>query len=388
MPKPDSHDAENLADEPVASIRSVYDGKLFPDEQIRTFRNIDRLFSTRTIARAGAVRPLPRRATPLRDLSFVSGGKTCDLYDYYSRNRLTGLLMMKDGEIAFERYEAGNTERTRWMSMSMAKSFATTLVGAAIKDGYIGGLEDPLDRYVPELKGGGYEGVSVRALLQMTSGVEWYEGYEDRASDRRRMLELQIEQKPGAILDLMASRPRAAEPGTVWNYSTGETHIVGALVHAATGRYLSDYLSEKIWSRLGMESDAAWWLEAPGGLEVAGSGMCATLRDYARFGLFMMNDGVIDGERVLPEGWVAEAGAPRMVGGKQVDYGFMWWPQPSSTGSFEDGAFRAGGIFGQYIYINPKEKVVVCVWSARSKPKFSEAIPDVDFFNAAVEALR
>jgi len=137
-----------------------------------------------------------------------------------------------------------------------------------------------------------------------------------------------------------------------------------------------------------MEANATWWLEAPQGLEVAGSGFSATLRDYARFGLFVLGDGVIDGQRVLPSGWVREGSIPRIVGGKRVDYGYMWWPVPSADGSFADDAFSARGIFGQFIYINPREEVVIVVWSSRSKPKGAEAILDNDFFNAVVAALR
>lgn len=374
---------------PLASVRDVYAGVLFPDEQIETFRNTEHLFPTRTVRRGDKpVAPFPRRSEPFPALSFESLGKRCDLYDYVSRNRTTSLLILKDGEIAFERHQFGNTDQTRWMSMSMAKSFSATLVGAAIQDGLIGGLEDQLVDYLPELRGGSYDGVSVRALLQMSSGVFWTEDQTDATSTRREMLELQIGQQPGAILKYMNSLPRLHPPGTVFNYSTGETHLVGALLRAVTGGPVADYLSRKFWSKLGMQSDAEWWLESPHGLEVAGSGLTATLHDYARFGLFMANDGVVDGERILPEGWVAEAGAPRVLNGQPVNYGFMWWPQPSRAGTFEDGAFRAGGIFGQYIYVNPAQKVVVVVWSARSKPLGADAIPDVDFFNAVTEALR
>jgi len=202
------------------------------------------------------------------------------------------------------------------------------------------------------------------------------------------MLQLQIDQQPGAIIDYMASRPRVAPPGTAWKYSTGDTHLVGALMHAATGKWLSDYLSEKIWSKLGMEADAAWWLEAKEGLEVAGSGLFATMRDYARFGRFILGDGTIDGERVLPEGWMQDAGASRQIGGARVDYGYMWWPVPAPDGSLDDGAYSARGIFGQFIYINPKHNIISVVLSARPKPKFGESILDNDFWNAAVAALR
>jgi CubicO group peptidase (beta-lactamase class C family) len=273
--------------------------------------------------------------------------------------------------------------------MSMAKSFSTTLVGAAIQDGYIQSVDDPLTRYLPEFSGTAFEGVSVKTLMQMTSGVRWSDDQTDAQSERRKLLELQVAQQPGAIMRYMAERPRAAAPGTQWCYSTGDTHVVGALVKAATGKWLSDYLSEKIWSRLGMEADGAWWLEAPGGLEVAGSGMFATLRDYARFGRFILDDGVIDGERVLPEGWMRAAGAAREINGQRVDYGYMWWIVPGADGSLDDGAFTARGIFGQLMYINPKHRVICAVLSARSKPPtmVNPAVADNAFFNAVVKAL-
>jgi len=178
-----------------------------------------------------------------------------------------------------------------------------------------------------------------------------------------------------------------SSPGSVWNYSTGENHVVGALLRAATGRWLSEYLAEKIWGPYGMEYDAKWWLEAPDGLEVAGTGISATLRDYARFGQFMLGEGVVGDRRVLPEGWVREATAPREVGGQPLKYGYMWWPVPDRQGLFADRAFSARGIFGQYLYVNPKRAIVVTVLSARSKPCGAEAILDNDFFNSVVAAL-
>ena len=240
---------------------------------------------------------------------------------------------------------------------------------------------------MPELTGSGYDGVSIQHLLQMTSGVKWDDTHTTAGSERRIMLDLQVAQESGAIMEFMASLPRIAEPGDVWNYSTGETHVVGALVKAATGKWLADYCSETMWSRLGMQADAEWWLEAPNGLEVAGSGICATLHDYARLGLFALKGGVIDGEAIVPDGWFREATEPRMAGGSPLNYGYMWWPVPDREGNFTDGAFSARGIFGQYIYINPARNIVLTVLSCRSKPKFAEAILDNDFFNAAVEAL-
>ncbi|WP_232476101.1 serine hydrolase domain-containing protein [Flavisphingomonas formosensis] len=371
-----------------ASAIDLYAGTLMPDEMVQAFASAERLFATRPIARGGAVRPIARAATMIEDLPVRAEGQVYDLYDYVSRNRVAGLAILKGGVLLAEHYDLGIDAGTRWLSMSMAKSVATTLVGAAIQDGHIGSVDDPLTRYLPALAGTAYEPVSIRALMQMSSGVDWDDTHTDPQSHRRRMLDLQVAQREGAILDYVASCTRIAPPGTRWNYSTGETHVVGALVRAATGRWLSDYLSERIWSRLGMEADAHWWLEAPGGLEVAGSGMSATLRDYARFGLFMLGGGTIDGERVLPEGWTAEAGAPRMIGGSLVDYGYMWWAVPSRDGSRADGAYSARGIFGQYIYLNPALDLAIVVLSARSKPKGAEAILDNAFFNSVAEALR
>jgi len=381
-------DSSPEAGQQAEEVRLAYAGKLLPARQLRLFGTPDWVFCTRKIGRGANVFPLPRAEHQIHDLPVQANGQYFDLVDYVSRNRVMGLLVLQHGKILLEHYEPGLAATTHWISMSMAKSVSTALVGAAIQDGFIGSVDDPLTRYLPQLAGGGYDGVSIKHLLQMTSGVRWDDTHTDPNSERRRMLEMQIAQQPGAILGYLTRQPRTAPPGTVWNYSTGETHVVGALLHATVGGWVADYLSEKIWAPFGMESDATWWLEAPGGLEVAGSGINATLRDYGRFGQFMLNDGIAGSTRVLPPGWVQEAASPRQIGGQRIDYGYMWWSVPGANGRLEDGAFSARGIFGQYIYVNPKHQIVVVVLSARAKPRGSEAILDNDFFNSVVEALR
>lgn len=376
------------AGEKIGTVRQVYDGALMPDIQVNTFRNIDRLFATRTVRRGKRVFPLPASDAPLKDLTFRSGGVNYDLYDYVSLNRVSGLLVIKDGRIAFENYQLGSSEKTRWMSMSVVKSITATLIGAAIKDGHIKSIDDPITRYLPGLSRSAYDGVTVRNLLQMASGVSWSETYTDPNSDRRRMLEVQIAQKPGGVLELMAGLPRAAAPGSRWNYSTGETHVAGALLRAAVNKPIAEYLSDRIWARFGMESDATWWLESPGGLEVGGSGLSATLRDYGRFGLLLLGGGKAGDEQILPNGWVKEAGSPKIVDGKPVDYGYMLWPIPNARGTINEGAFEARGIFGQHIYMNPKESVVTVVWSALPKPTGKATVSDNDFFAAVAQAVR
>jgi CubicO group peptidase (beta-lactamase class C family) len=374
--------------EPIGTVREVYDGALTSDIQIHTFRNIDRLFPVRVVSRGTSVFALPKSSRPLTRVEFKSGRKAYDLIDYMALNRVTGLLILKDGKIAYEDYEMGNTERTRWMSMSMAKSITSTLVGAAIQEGHIKSIDDQVTKYVPTLVGSAYDGVSIRYLLQMASGVKWDETYTNPASDRRHMLEAQIGQRPGAIMDLMAKLPRAAAPGTVWNYSTGETYVAGALVRAAVGRSLAQYLSERIWANFGMESDATWWLDSPDGMEVGGSGLSASLRDYGRFGLFLLNGGMAGQERILPRGWVREAGSGKTIGGSAVNYGYMIWPFAAPPGSINEGAFQAHGIYGQHMYMNPRENVVIVVWGALPKPTGTEPIADEDFFAAATAAVR
>jgi CubicO group peptidase (beta-lactamase class C family) len=270
----------------------------------------------------------------------------------------------------------------------MAKSVASTLVGAALKQGLIASLDDPLTRYLPQLQSGPYHDVSIRNIMQMASGVKWNETYTDPHSDRRQLLDKQLEQKPGSILAYMNTLSKAGPPGSIWNYSTGESFLVGAVLEAATHKPLATYLSENLWSPLGMEQDATWWLESPGGMGLAGSGLGATLRDYGRFGLLVQQDGVLDGKRVVPEGWFQQAGSPQVIGGKSVDYGYLWWPVPKGD-PIHRGAFQAVGIFGQRMYINPQQKLVIVVLSARPKPdRISSPIEDLNFFAAVAKSLQ
>jgi CubicO group peptidase (beta-lactamase class C family) len=377
------------AKDTIGTVRQMYDGALTPALAVTTFRNIDRLFPTRIIAHGSAPYPLPPAPTPLAGVSFTSRGSHYTLDSYMAANRVSGLLVLKNGMVALERYAYGNSPQTRWMSMSIAKSITSTLIGAAIKDGAIRSIDDPVTKYVPRLAGSAYDGVTVRHLLMMASGVRWNETYTDPKSDRRRLLEVQIAQHPGTAVQFMSTLSRAAPPGTVNNYSTGETQIAGEAVRGATGKSLAQYLSEKIWQPYGMETDATWWLDSPDGHEIGGSGLSATLRDFGRFGLFFMNGGVVHGESILPAGWVHDASTPKtLAGGTPLNYGYMWWPIAAPPGTVNEGAFSAVGIFGQAIYINPREKVVIVQWSAQTRPSGGAVVDEDDFFGAVAKTLR
>jgi len=374
------------AGEAIGTVRQSYDGALSDSLAVQTFRNIDRLFPSRII-RHGTPRPLPRAARELGEVTFTHNGVTHSLDDYLRLNRIAGFLVLHDGGIAKEWYGMGNTPETRWMSMSVAKSITSTLVGAALHEGAIGSVDESVTRYVKALAGSAYEGVTIRDVLQMASGVRWDETYTNPASDRRQLLEAQIAQRPGAAMALMAKLPRAAAPGTRHNYSTGETQVVGEVVRGAVRRDLADYLSERIWQRMGMEHDATWWLDSPGGAEIGGSGIAATLRDYGRFGQFVLDDGVVDGVRILPEGWVRASGQrSRIRTGEEIEYGYLWWPG-WTEGARRDGAFAAVGIHGQYIYINPVARVVIVVWGGQGRPVGGAVVDDMGVFDAVVGGL-
>jgi len=375
------------AQEPIGTVEQIYDGALMPDEAVATFRNIDRIFPTRTIRAGGRVHELPLAERQLKNFTFEHDGATYDLYDVMALDNFTALLVLKDGEIAFETYQRGNNAETRWMSMSVAKSVTSTLTAIAIKEGLIAGLDALVTDYVPSLKGSAYDRVSVRDVLMMASGVQWNEAYSDPSSDRRALLRAQISQVPGSAMAVMAALPRAAQPGTVNNYSTGETQVLGEIVRSAVGKPLAQYLSEKIWVPYGMEADANWWLDSPDGVEIGGSGISATLRDYGRFGQFFLEGGKIDGVSILPEGWTREATSPtRLKDGSALEYGYMWWTGRTGP-SIADGAYAAVGIQGQRIYINPTRRVVIVTFGAQPKPKDKEPIDPMVFFDAVAESL-
>jgi len=369
--------------------RTMYGGEMFPDKAVWAFANNDQMFPVRVVRHGDHVRALPAASARLKNVRFTSAGKTYDLYDYLALNRVVGLLVLKDGHVAAEDYELGIGPQTRWPSFSVAKSVTSTLIGAALLDGSIASLDDQVTKYVPALRGGAYEGVSVRNIIQMASGVKWDETYTDPKSDRRKLLDLQLRPnpQPGYILAYMSALGKAGAPGSMWNYNTGETYVVGAVLEGATHKRLGDYLTEKIWAPWGMESDATWWLESTDGMGLAGGGLSATLRDFGRVGLLVQADGVIDGKRLVPQHWFDEAGSPKTIGGKTVDYGYLWWPLPKGD-AVHEGAFEGIGIFGQHMYVNRREKLVVVVLSARPKPTGMNGIDDNAFFAAVVKAER
>jgi CubicO group peptidase (beta-lactamase class C family) len=325
------------------------------DLAFRTMETVPKVV-VHTVEAGGPVHPLPQGA-PI-DLGI-------DVDAYMAGQRNAGLIIVQDGKIRLEKYALGYAPDGRWTSFSVAKSFTSTLVGAAVKDGFIKSLDDKVTAYIPGLKGSAYDDVSVRQLLTMTSGVQWNEDYTDPKSD---VAQFNLQQPvPGEDITVsyMKTLPREAPAGSKWVYKTGETNLIGVLVSSATGKTLSAYLSEKVWRPFGMEQNAVWML-GPTGHEISGCCLSASLRDYARFGEFILGGGVAGGQTVLPDDWLAAATT------KQADidmpgrgYGYQWWTN-------DDGSFAAQGIFGQGIFIDPKRRLVIASngnWPTATDPE-------------------
>jgi CubicO group peptidase (beta-lactamase class C family) len=344
------------ADSPVDQIRDMesfgpIQNLMFwsPRERLAGFRNIDKFYPVRTVERGDKVYPLAVELTDLSALTYEVEGKTFTTDDFMTHNRVAGLLVIKNDRIVTERYALGNTETSRWISFSVSKSVVSMLAGAAVQDGYIRSVDDKVTDYIPHLKGSSYTQATIRDVLHMASGTEWNEDYADPTSDVNTM-----PQDALSLFQVLGSKPRVAAPGEKFNYNTAETHLVGAIVRAATGNNLATYLAHKIWVPFGMESDATWMLHAPGQGEVGGCCINATLRDYGRIGLFAMRDGVLaDGTRILPEGWMKESTSPSKG---YAGYGYLWW--------LSENSYAARGVFGQLIHINPGQKLVIAMHSA------------------------
>ena len=276
------------------------------------------------------------------------------LDNYMAGQHSASIVILQDGKLRLERYGLDFDARGRWTSFSVAKSFTSTLVGAAIQDGAIKSLEDKVSQYVPGLRGSAYDDVTVRQLLTMSSGVKWNEDYEDPNSDVSQFNKAPADPGLDAIVSYMRKLPRAHKPGEVWHYNTGETNLVGVLISSATGKTLAQYLEEKIWQPFGMEGKATW-IRAKTGQEIAGCCVQASTRDFARMGLLVLANGVVKGKPVVPPDWFAQATTKQMdIGIPGRGYGFFWW-------TYDDGAVAARGIFGQGIFIDAKRKLVIAV---------------------------
>jgi CubicO group peptidase (beta-lactamase class C family) len=351
-------------------------------EREYAFSHWDRLFEARTIKRGEQVRALPAGA-PLA--SFEPGGEGArQLQRNIDEFKVAGIVVLHDGKIRLERYALGHAASGRWVSFSMAKSVTSTLVGAAIKDGAIASVDDAVTRYIPELRGSAYDGVTLRQVLTMSSGAKWNEDYSDPAADVALFYSMPIEPGLDATVSYMKKLVRATPPGEKWHYNTGESNLIGVVVARATKKDLASYASEKIWARYGMEQDATWMVDRTGNVH-GGCCIAATTRDYARLGQFILEGARIAGQAIVADGWLEAATRKQIdIGQPGVGYGYQWWTR-------DYGIFNAVGIHGQLIHIDPSRRLVITINSVTpeavlTKDALAARIALFEAIRAAIDA--
>jgi len=321
------------------------------EEQSHGFRRFDSVFPVRTIARGATAHALPKgRPMPVR---FTFGGEDYDLAAYARDARAAGLLVLKDGSVAEERYADRLTRRDRWTSFSMEKSFVSVLIGIAIEERHIASVEDRIGRYVPALRGSELETLKLRDVLQMSSGMEWNENYLQPEADANAAIAIWTHGRPGDLLRYIGGKRIAWQPGSRFEYNSANTQLLVEVVKGATGIRPSAYLSERVWKPLGMESNGWWQIEQGGGIE--DGSICATLRDFGRFGQMMCDSGRAGGRQIVPASWIAESTAPSPA---NPEYGYHWWLDGK-------GGFAAEGIYGQMIHVDPAARLVVVTLRTR-----------------------
>ena len=352
--------SDNILDSRSEKLLSMFSGDLY--ENFRNFRN----YGQTSVISTGDVIPIPHMLQGLKFSTQLLGRET-SLVDYIKFSNTSAFLVLKDGKIIFEQYSNGDSANSRHMSFSVAKSFVSALVGVALSEGKITSIDEPIQKYLPELDSPTFTGVTIKHILQMSSGVKFNEDYTDPNSDINEMV--------GAVqtmsfLQYINSLERAHKPGTYNHYASVNPQLLGILLIRVTGKSLTDYSAEKLWKPMGMEKTGYWSLDNEG-LEIAMGGMAATARDYARLGLLYLNKGRVGEKQVLSEAWVNDSiipNEPHLMPGKNPNsssifgYQYQWWMPPNY-----DGDFLARGIWGQNIYVHPKNRVVIVKLSADHK---------------------
>lgn len=334
---------------------------LFSEEyRVENFRNMDEIFPSVWISAPAENFTFARDPRDLPE-TFTYQGETRALETFLERTVTTGFLVVHEDTIVSEAYFLGSDESSLHTSWSMAKSFVSALIGIALEEGHIASLDDPVDAYVPKLADSGYAGVPIRHVLQMSSGIDFNEDYEDVFADVNMMF-----YRPFAtgtpISEFVAELESKRPSGEFNQYASSDTQVLGMVLEAATGVRVPEYLETELWQPLGMEADAHWSTDRTGET-LTFCCLNATLRDYARFGRLYLNEGVWQGEQVLPEGWVHESvtpSEPHLQAGENPDsdwtfgYQYQWWIPEDA-----DEEFVAIGVWGQYIYVDPGAELII-----------------------------
>jgi CubicO group peptidase (beta-lactamase class C family) len=327
---------------------------LTPEKQLLYYQNAERILPTNKIEAANTKHSLIEEPIDLSGFSFSFRDTMRTLRDFIKATKVVGLIVLKNDTILYEQYNDGTGQKTKWVNFSVAKSVTSLLYGAALQDGYIQSLDQKVTQFIPELAGGVYDSVSIKNLLQMSSGVAWSDDPRTRESDLMKVGQLESSGGWPAVAGYLSQLQRAAPAGTKFNYNTIETNLAALILSRSIKKPLATYLSEKIWKPFGMHHDANWITSRSLKLELGGCCISATLRDYALLGLFAMNNGIdMQGKQVLTPHWMHEA-TTSAASNKQ--YGYYWWLRPG-------GVYFASGSFGQQIEIDPQNKIVIAVQS-------------------------
>ena len=336
--------------EELARLWAV-NGLFSEDRIVANFSSMDRMFHTTSLDRGdGPVAPLP--VGPEMALPDGTGR-------WIDERAITSLLVLKDGQLVHESYYLGTTAQDRRISWSVAKSFLSALTGIVVDQGAIASLDDPVTKYAPELAVSAYDGVTVRQVLQMTSGLQFDEDYLKFSSDINRMgriLALGGSMDGFAVSQTRRTRP----PGQEWEYVSIDTHVLGMVLRGATGRTVPELMQDYLIAPLGFEADPLYVTDGFGTAFVLG-GLNLTTRDYARFGQMILQDGQWQGQQVVPADWIAKStvpSAPTAPGAQQ--YGYQWWMPPDAA----QGEVYGRGIYGQYLYLDRGRGVVIVVTAA------------------------
>ena len=335
---------------------------------VGTYSHFGELFPSRAVKRAATPWLFKRAAEP--PISYTFKSDRFSIEDYLGRNPATGLLIAKDDTILYEHYQYARTDSDRFLSQSMAKTITAMLIGIAVAENKIRSIDDPVSAYVPRLANTEYGGTTLRALLQMSSGVSFTENYD--GSDDIAQLSRDLFTAPGKdpVASVAQFNTRVAPPSTKWHYASSETEILGVVLRAATGEPVADYLRDRIWQPIGTEADASWAIDGTG-QEITYCCFNAVLRDYARLGRLLAHDGAWEGKQLIPRQWLLDAttvqpGNAWLAPGTATPYfgyGYQTWLFPG-----EPRRFALLGIRGQIIFVDPASKLVMVHTAVRRKP--------------------
>ncbi len=362
------------------------------DTIVDNFLNMDRRFPTRSVHKSAEPYHFQYGDPISLPAQFSLAGMTYNSAEWLAHTGTTGLLILKNDQIVTEQYFLGNNESTPHISWSTAKSFVSALFGIAVERGYIDSIEETVTDYLPEMRGSGYDKVRIKDVLQMSSGVRFVEDYAAFNSDINRFGRMFA--LGGSLAKFAASLENERPPGSYLNYVSIDTQVIAMILMQATGMNMSELLQEWLWQPLGMEHDA-YWLVDSAGVEMALAGLNATMRDYARFGRLYLHNGNWNGQQIVPAAWIQDSitpDAPHLMPGENAlsettsGYGYQWWIPEDPIGDFV-----AIGIYNQFIYISPKDDLVIVKLSANHhyiEEGDTSSEQSVAFFRAIAQQLR